>query len=41
MYKKPLNINSLNTIQLKVILDEAIDKVYLKRFNIPLDKGPC
>jgi len=38
MYKKPLNTNSLNTLQLKVILDEDTDKVYLKRFNISPDK---
>ena len=38
MYKKRLNINKLNILLLKVILDETIDEVYLKRFNISPDK---
>jgi hypothetical protein len=33
-----LNINKLNILLLKVILDETIDEVYLKRFNISPDK---
>ena len=38
MYEKRLNINKLNILLLKVILDETIDEVYLKRFNISPDK---
>ena len=38
MYKKRLNINKLNILLLKVILDETIDEEYLKRFNISPDK---
>ena len=39
MYEKRLNINKLNILLLKVILDETIDEVYLKRFNISPDKS--
>jgi hypothetical protein len=38
MYKKRLNIDKLNILLLKVILDKTIDIVYLKRFNISPDK---
>ena len=38
MYKKWLNINKLNILLLKVILDETIDEIYLNRFNISPDK---
>jgi hypothetical protein len=36
--KKRLNINKLNILLLKVILDQAKYEVYLKRFNISPDK---
>ena len=38
MYEKRLNINKSNILLLKVILDETIDEVYLKHFNISPDK---